>query len=160
MDIFPQATLGQNEVPVKAIKKQADEAGHAWATIRRASIQLGIKKIRTGFGKEGNWGWKLPKMLKESIDAHDLSVSINENNEHLCGDYENEDSEERRAIQQEALGACSFLSAVFERVPCTVRVSAYGVWMIQQIAKVDKVRLRRRSLFKLRLSPFFDKLLW
>ncbi len=95
---FLRETLGDNEVPVKGLRKQADDAGHSWPTIRRAANQLGIEKHRTGFGKEGSWGWKFPKVLKQPIDAPDLNVSTYEGNEHLC--TANESDEERAAIQE------------------------------------------------------------
>lgn len=96
---FLRETLGDNEVPVKGLQRLAKDAGHTWPTIRRAANQLGIKKHRTGFGKEGSWGWRFPKVLKESIDAHVLNVSTNDGLEHLCAEYGIHD-EERAAIQE------------------------------------------------------------
>ncbi len=32
----------------------------SWATIRRASVEIQVKKERKGYGKGGHWQWDLP----------------------------------------------------------------------------------------------------
>ena len=77
---FLESLLEDGPVPVRVIQKEASEAGHSWATIRRAKERLGIEAWRTGgIGKTGCWEWSLPKMLKES-----LRCSLSEG-EHLSG---------------------------------------------------------------------------
>jgi hypothetical protein len=53
--------LGNGPMPEPWIEQAADEAGHAWRTVRRAKEDLGITSDRVGFGKEGRWEWALPK---------------------------------------------------------------------------------------------------
>lgn len=59
---FLRDLLGTGQLPTKQIKADADGAGYAWATIRRAQKSLGISAIREGeAGKKGGgiWYWKL-----------------------------------------------------------------------------------------------------
>lgn len=55
---FLQQVLGDDVVPSKSIEAEAKEAGISWATLRRASDALGVKKRR---GDGGKWYWSLPK---------------------------------------------------------------------------------------------------
>ena len=47
------------------IKKAAEAHGHAWATIRRAQLDLGIKPVKVGKA----WHWKLPGSSQDAQDA-------------------------------------------------------------------------------------------
>lgn len=58
---FLQQVLGADVVPSKSIEAEAKEAGISWATLRRASDALGVKKRR---GDGGKWYWNLPKSSK------------------------------------------------------------------------------------------------
>ncbi|MNO84015.1 hypothetical protein D3C76_753440 [compost metagenome] len=68
---FLRDTLQQGPVPTKQIKEDANGAGLAWATVRRAQKAIGAKAKKDGV-KEG-WSWFLPtedapsapKVLKE-----------------------------------------------------------------------------------------------
>ena len=55
---FLMQVLGNDVVPTKSIEAEAKEAGISWATLRRASDALGVKKRR---GDGGKWYWNLPK---------------------------------------------------------------------------------------------------
>lgn len=85
---FLRDLLKDGPIPSKQIKTDALEAGHTWATIRRAKDSLGIDPQKVGAGKNGLWTWALPfhspKVLKESKDAQEKSLSTFGNSEHLC----------------------------------------------------------------------------
>lgn len=51
----------------KQVKKQAEEAGISYATLRRAKEELGIKPKKDG--QNGPWVWRLPD-LEDAQDAH------------------------------------------------------------------------------------------
>lgn len=62
---FLRGLLADGPVPVKRVRAEADDAGHTWATIRRAQKDLGIDAYKAGM-KEG-WRWQLPtKVLTPS----------------------------------------------------------------------------------------------
>ena len=44
-----------SELPVKQVKRQADEAGHAWRTVQRAMRAAGVESKRGGFGEPAMW---------------------------------------------------------------------------------------------------------
>ena len=56
---FLAGLLSESPLPVKAIKKEANDAGHSWITIRRASAKLGIKSRKDGM--RGVWYWHLDR---------------------------------------------------------------------------------------------------
>lgn len=56
---FLRDLLENGALTVKAIKQEADGAGLAWATIRRAQRELGIRPEKED-GRNGQWKWKLP----------------------------------------------------------------------------------------------------
>ncbi len=56
-------------MPVKAVKAESSDAGHSWATIRRASTALNTESYREGekgLRDGGMWLWRIPREL----DAH------------------------------------------------------------------------------------------
>jgi putative DNA primase/helicase len=55
---FLTQVLGDDVVPSKSIEAEAKEAGISWATLRRASDALGVKKRR---GDGGKWYWSMSK---------------------------------------------------------------------------------------------------
>lgn len=58
--------LGAGEVGAGVVKRKADQAGHSWATVRRAKAALGAKSRKVGApGQDGEWVWYLPE------DAHE-----------------------------------------------------------------------------------------
>jgi len=49
--------------PAKDVRRQAQEAGLSWATVRRAKAKLGVKAEREGgFGGAGRWIWRRPRV--------------------------------------------------------------------------------------------------
>ena len=95
--------LADGAMEAKQVRKEARDAGIAWATARRAKGDLGIEPYKGGFGATGFWYWKLPgtddgledgpKMLNTSKDAHMENVSILSKDEHLSGPQPSEDDE-------------------------------------------------------------------
>ncbi|AYY11354.1 hypothetical protein EF847_00085 [Actinobacteria bacterium YIM 96077] len=71
---FLRDLLDGRDVPVKDIKKEAQDAGHTWMTIRRAADDLGARKVKRGKpGEDGqHWVWTLtPEGAHEDAeDAH------------------------------------------------------------------------------------------
>ena len=55
---FLKALLAVGPVPVINIREEADAAGLAWGTIRRAQDSLRITSEKDGFS--GGWSWRLP----------------------------------------------------------------------------------------------------
>jgi putative DNA primase/helicase len=79
---FLQVMLVDGPVPSRRIRAEAQEAGHSWATIRRAQKVLQIDVTKNGL--KGGWEWRLSsKVLKKAEDAHAKNVSPFANNEHL-----------------------------------------------------------------------------
>jgi hypothetical protein len=56
---FLRDLLINGQVSAKQVKNSADNAGHAWATIRRAKSNLGIVPKKNGC----EWVWELPENL-------------------------------------------------------------------------------------------------
>ena len=90
---FLTKLLDNGPMATKQLEAEANDAGLAWPTVRRAKDDLGIEAHKTGFGSSGNWFCKLPgaglnpgddpKVIKTSIDAHTENVSAFEGDEHL-----------------------------------------------------------------------------
>ena len=58
---FLEDILGDGPVMVKTIHSQAEAAGHAKSTIKRAADELGVDKSQFhADGKIKNWKWALP----------------------------------------------------------------------------------------------------
>lgn len=84
---FLSVLLSNVPMSVKRVQQEADDAGHSWATVKRAKKRLGIKAGKEGL--RGGWGWRLPtKVLKNTEDAQQENVSTFGNNEHLRRDSE------------------------------------------------------------------------
>lgn len=81
---FLQVTLADGPVAANEVKRLANEAGVAWATIRRA--KAGIVEIKPGpVGTKDRWKWHLtPKALIKPQDAHEKDVSTLVPDEHLA----------------------------------------------------------------------------
>lgn len=70
---FLLGILADRPMPSKAIRAEAEEAGHAWRTIQRAQKALEIEAVKEGM--KAGWVWKLPpKNAKEVEDCHTKSV--------------------------------------------------------------------------------------
>jgi putative DNA primase/helicase len=75
---FLAALLADGPVPSKLIRQDAEDAGHSWATIRRAQNELGVDARKVSM-KDG-WVWELirtapSKMLMPAEHAHVRKVS-------------------------------------------------------------------------------------
>jgi hypothetical protein len=108
LDILTEGPEGQKEV-----KRQAEEAGFHWRTVRRAKDLLGVEAIREGgIGARGRWIWRLTKKPKLSTSEFGHLSHLSEaelpkvpkvsNVEagHLSGCHLDADAEERAAIRE------------------------------------------------------------
>jgi putative DNA primase/helicase len=80
---FLEALLADGPVPSKQVEEEAEEAGIAKATLRRAKANLGIKPYKDGM--RGGWFCALPNALNPTEDAHLKDVSTFGTDEHLRG---------------------------------------------------------------------------
>jgi putative DNA primase/helicase len=64
---FLTGLLSEGPLPVRAIRREASDAGHSWITIRRASEKLGIESQKDGM--RGGWKWHLDRTCS-SKDEH------------------------------------------------------------------------------------------
>jgi putative DNA primase/helicase len=82
---FLRDLLADGPVPSKQVKADADGAGLAWVTIRRAANTLGVKPERVGgVAGRGRWEWSLaPKVLNKSLSCSHTESGTLAKNEHL-----------------------------------------------------------------------------
>ncbi|MCG3198352.1 MAG: DNA primase [bacterium] len=59
MDFLKEA-LAEGPVPVRDLRGDAEGAGLAWRTIELAKRALGVRAMKSGFGRGGTWQWHLP----------------------------------------------------------------------------------------------------
>ena len=76
------------EVSSKELQKRARDAGHSWATVRRAQSELGIKPKKKGI--DSAWVWRLPwretgTVASKMITPEGVQPSKAEHLEHLRG---------------------------------------------------------------------------
>lgn len=78
---FLRDLLSHGPVPAKQVKAESNEAGVAWATVRRAKKAIGVVAIKEG-GRLGDekqqWLWSL-----NAEGAHKTQKVLTENDEHL-----------------------------------------------------------------------------
>jgi hypothetical protein len=74
--------LADGATPSRQVQADANGAGHAWATIRRAADDLGVERDKIGM--KGGRVWRLPpKLLNRGEDAQQKGVSTFGKDEHL-----------------------------------------------------------------------------
>jgi putative DNA primase/helicase len=73
---FLRDLLNGGPVPTKTVKSEAIDAGHAWATVRRAADALSV--VRRKGGMSEGWYWQLIE------GAQDRSKVLKKNGEHLA----------------------------------------------------------------------------
>jgi putative DNA primase/helicase len=108
LDVLSEGQEGQKE-----IKRQAEEAGFHWRTVRRAKDLLGVEAIREGgIGEKGRWVWRLTKKPKvstsefghlrhlSSVECTKVPKVSNVEPGHLSHPDGDDDFEERAAILQ------------------------------------------------------------
>ncbi|WP_236502419.1 AAA family ATPase [Pseudomonas tremae] len=87
---FLRDLLSQGPVPTKRIKADADGAGHAWATVRRAQKAISAEAKKQGMG--GGWVWQLGELVPpfsahgDSDDSKMRKKVLSRNGEHLRDD--------------------------------------------------------------------------
>jgi putative DNA primase/helicase len=57
--------LAAGPLPARDVKRQASDCGFSLATLRRAMRALGIKPVKAGFEKGGQWMWGLAMQIEE-----------------------------------------------------------------------------------------------
>ena len=79
---FLSATLKDGPVPAKVIRREADEAGHAWATVRRGRKAMGITPKKDGGGP---WMWHLREDAQGSPTENMSTLSTFDNQQPFQG---------------------------------------------------------------------------
>lgn len=59
--------LAAGDLPVKEIKRHADDAGHAWRTVQRAMRRAGVESKRGGFGEPALWRLRTSRATSEPV---------------------------------------------------------------------------------------------
>jgi putative DNA primase/helicase len=88
---FLETMLAEGPVEMKVLKRDAEEAGLAWSTVRRAKAALGVKVEKTGESRTGPWVWMLRRDggvdVIEEGEGEGAQVSVDDPNarrvEHL-----------------------------------------------------------------------------
>lgn len=77
--------LAGGPVPTKIIRADADGAGHAWRTIRRAQKALGVESVKEGGrfgGAPQQWLWRLPIEGSQPDDIQREQLKMSKKSEH------------------------------------------------------------------------------
>jgi putative DNA primase/helicase len=77
---FLQRVLAGGPVAAAEIKREAQDAGLSWATVRRAQGRLGIRPVRRaesgdGLAAHGRWFWSLPESVRPKVLTEPLTCS-------------------------------------------------------------------------------------
>lgn len=81
---FLREALANGPRPAREIEREAEEAGIAGITLRRARQKLGVIVRREGFGSAGRFVWSLPGEPGPLIDDHVPPLMITSKHDHLC----------------------------------------------------------------------------
>lgn len=73
--------LASEQLPTNDVKAQSKDAGFSWATIRRASQNLGIKSRKSSM--DGGWYWGLRQEGQNPQDAQSMPKMLMQKSEHL-----------------------------------------------------------------------------
>lgn len=60
--------LRDGPLPSKEIKRQGEECGFTWSAVKRAKKAAKVAAIKSGFGDETRWLWRLPGDRREAPD--------------------------------------------------------------------------------------------
>jgi putative DNA primase/helicase len=103
---FLAGLLADGPMSRKAIQADADGAGYAWATIRRAKDLLGVEAVKEGFGKSGGWVWRFPaKALNDEHLSDELlrcskpSKGAQEKKVSILGEFEHLKEEDAKVLK-------------------------------------------------------------
>jgi hypothetical protein len=66
-EAFLTDLLAGGPVPTREVKQKGSDAGHSWATLRRAKDRSGVEAVKEP-GKSGRWMWKKLD-LREGMSA-------------------------------------------------------------------------------------------
>jgi hypothetical protein len=96
-----RAVLADGPMSATEVGSQAEAAGIAQATVRRAKKKVGVivQRISEGAGGAGRWVWALPESARCSgppQDAHISDVSTLQKFEHLAAETGDDDLPARR----------------------------------------------------------------
>jgi len=80
-ELYLLELLESENVPAKKVQSDSKNAGFTWATIRRASKSIGVKKIKSGM--DGGWYWSFPRATQNHEDAQIFPKMLTQKNEHL-----------------------------------------------------------------------------
>ena len=90
-ETFLRERLAGGPLLQREMKADAEGAGLAWATVRRAKDRLGVVAQRKSHGRDGagRWTWAMSTPARCSSrlqDAHPSEVSTLQESEHLAAD--------------------------------------------------------------------------
>ncbi len=80
-EIYLRKLLANVNLPTNVVKAQSNDSGFSWATIRRASQNIGIRRRKSNMG--GGWYWSLPSDSQNPEDAQNMPKMLIQKNEHL-----------------------------------------------------------------------------
>lgn len=87
-ETFLRELLADGPVTAKQVRAEAEDAGLAWRTVRRAKDRLGLKVKREGFGPGSTLHWALPDPIGVQSDHRCPRSEVDpyEESGHLCTD--------------------------------------------------------------------------
>jgi hypothetical protein len=82
---FLEATLAEGPVKTQEVLREAEEAGIAEKTLRRAKGKLGVKAVQLAGKAHGGWAWELPQS-RGHLTPSDGHLTVAEPNSHISDD--------------------------------------------------------------------------